>query len=754
LKVLRGWGADHVRLQLLKLPLIEREGREDFPDEIWKRIDAFIERASAAGLQVVLDFHEHGKFYPNDNWSPSAQSAWDDPARQQRLCSLWRSIARHYASDRKRILGYDILNEPHPPYTDVGYAAWNRVAAAVVKAIREVDSYHTVIVPCAGYGNPGGMKKLKAIDDPGIVYSVHMYVPHEFTEQGTRPQWPFGQSYPGTVGLGWDSKTPTFINRYYLEESMAPVREFQLREGARIWVGEFSARRDAPDGSAYRYLRDLLQWFEEYGWSWAYHAFRESSVWDLEQCEESSCRKRHPTTRRLELVKSFYRGEEPLSWRGLFGVHYSLKEPYAGTVRGAPLHQWGPALDVTDRQDHEGSTPVSGPFSGQTRYLDFTGKYQRHGSNDAVVEEAGRKDITILAFQGLKLGPQLDAETPVWQDVAYAEVLRYNSGRFARFPLRYWQIGNEINGIGHFNIFNYDLKKVNRWAYFNRPEQLEAYVQRYFAPTLAAVRRASLDAYGDANRVQVVVGSVANAYRSESRQWLNNLLSASIQAPHYSELNGKLVWQVADIFSFHYLVTRAAPDWETSLDYLYQRWIASGRMKGMWATEEHGAKGRGYVTVLRVAARWLHFWCHHPWQRDRGRCIFWGPDRPKPGGKGIEAVRDLGTFFRDDPLEEVSDQVRISGEGDLQCYAFMVRGASGTPRICMFLFPSGESEGTLHRIDAPWIRPGMQVRWVMASNDRPRIEESRVLERASLSMASPTVLRGATEDTMLVFFQQ
>ena len=58
------------------------------------------------------------------------------------------------------------------------------------------------------------------------------------------------------------------------------MRNFQLKYGARIYVGEFSAVRWAP--GADRYLEDCISIFEEYGWDWSYHAFRESKTWDVE----------------------------------------------------------------------------------------------------------------------------------------------------------------------------------------------------------------------------------------------------------------------------------------------------------------------------------------------------------------------------------------------------------------------------------------------------------------------------------------
>ncbi|MFC1852481.1 hypothetical protein ACFL27_19970 [candidate division CSSED10-310 bacterium] len=53
-----------------------------------------------------------------------------------------------------------------------------------------------------------------------------------------------------------------------------------------IYVGEFSAIRWAPDNSAYYYLRDVIELFEEYEWNWTYHAFREWHGWSVEHSED------------------------------------------------------------------------------------------------------------------------------------------------------------------------------------------------------------------------------------------------------------------------------------------------------------------------------------------------------------------------------------------------------------------------------------------------------------------------------------
>jgi hypothetical protein len=45
-----------------------------------------------------------------------------------------------------------------------------------------------------------------------------------------------------------------------------------------LYVGEFSVVNWAPGASGANYFRDLLEIFEEYGWGWAYHSYREEWI--------------------------------------------------------------------------------------------------------------------------------------------------------------------------------------------------------------------------------------------------------------------------------------------------------------------------------------------------------------------------------------------------------------------------------------------------------------------------------------------
>jgi len=109
-----------------------------------------------------------------------------------------------------------------------------------------------------------------------MVYSVQMYVPHQFTHQGVNssaaPRVGLSRTISGKV---WDKDAPRGV--------LQPVRDWQRDYGAQIYLGEFCAIRWKPDDSAYRYLRDGIDPFEEEGRDLSYHAFREWSGWSVER---------------------------------------------------------------------------------------------------------------------------------------------------------------------------------------------------------------------------------------------------------------------------------------------------------------------------------------------------------------------------------------------------------------------------------------------------------------------------------------
>lgn len=49
-----------------------------------------------------------------------------------------------------------------------------------------------------------------------------------------------------------------------------------------IYIGEFSCIRWAPNNSAYNYIRDCIEIFEEYNWDYDYYSFQTWNGWSVE----------------------------------------------------------------------------------------------------------------------------------------------------------------------------------------------------------------------------------------------------------------------------------------------------------------------------------------------------------------------------------------------------------------------------------------------------------------------------------------
>jgi len=295
----KDWKANHVRLQIFTAGVPEEAGEPEkpMPDYFPKKVDPVLRWCQELGLTVTLD--SHGAPGNPRDWSQ--RPLWQDFRWHENFARLWGQIARYYR-DNAAIVAYELLNEPNMsqqvPETP---SDWNALAKRLTKAIREADRRHTLITGPADWSNPQGFASLKPTGDPNTLYTFHMYLPHRFTHQGVFPQNPAGVVYPGRVdGQMWDKEA--------LRRAMQPAVDFQKKYNLpRLYVGEFSAIVWAPGDSAYRYLRDAISLFEEQGWDWAYHAYREWTGWSLEH-EGADREHLHPVgdTARLDLIKGYF----------------------------------------------------------------------------------------------------------------------------------------------------------------------------------------------------------------------------------------------------------------------------------------------------------------------------------------------------------------------------------------------------------------------------------------------------------------
>ncbi len=310
LKTLAGdWKANHVRWQLTWAGFpngpADTATVEEFNawiDEQCALLDKLLPELEKYGVRVTLDLHTPpGGRLPQKEGS--AMRLFQDPKLQDAFVAVWEKLARKY-KDAKPIWCYDILNEAVEGELPEGKGVlnWRDLALKTSKAIRKIDPVKAIVIEPAPWGDPNALEWFEPFDPkevPNVVYSVHIYVPHSFTHQGVYDS-PVGLVYPGEIdGKSWDLDQ--------IRKALRVPREFANDYGVAIYIGEFGSIRWAPDNSSYRYLNDCITVFEEEGWDWAYHAFREWDGWSVEHGSDKNDRKptTEPTDREL-LLRSWF----------------------------------------------------------------------------------------------------------------------------------------------------------------------------------------------------------------------------------------------------------------------------------------------------------------------------------------------------------------------------------------------------------------------------------------------------------------
>lgn len=310
----RDWNANLIRWQLI------RHGRPGQPSSLedydaWlegelKRLDAALSLCRRHGIYVVVDLHSPpGGKSTVSGYVGSDDRLFSDRAIQDKFVEVWRGIARRYRGVQA-IWGFDLANEPVEDFVEEGCDDWHDLAERTARAIREIDPERTIIVEAPPWGSPESLAEFTPISMPNVVYSAHMYVPGRFTHQGVHRKDQTPVSYPGEIdGKRWDKAA--------LEAALQPVIDFQRTYNVHIYIGEFSAIRWAPSGSACAYLRDVIEIFERHGWDWSYHAFREWNGWSVEHGPDRDDARpaAQPTDRQLLLRQWFGQNRKP-AWAG------------------------------------------------------------------------------------------------------------------------------------------------------------------------------------------------------------------------------------------------------------------------------------------------------------------------------------------------------------------------------------------------------------------------------------------------------
>lgn len=198
------------------------------------------------------------------------------------LLEFWKGFATEFKDDTT-IVAYDVLNEPNYAGRDPSKGtadAWTKdIFPAALAEIRSVNPDIWVITMPWPWGLAWGFVNMPHYDDPRVIYSFHIYSPHQYTHQGVRANADTrGKlTYPGML-KEYDTSPEVYWDANEYRKVVQPVIDFQKKYNARILIGEFGVVRWAPGRE--KYIADVIGIFDENGWDWLYHSFGEWSGWN------------------------------------------------------------------------------------------------------------------------------------------------------------------------------------------------------------------------------------------------------------------------------------------------------------------------------------------------------------------------------------------------------------------------------------------------------------------------------------------
>ncbi|MDA3930065.1 MAG: cellulase family glycosylhydrolase [Prolixibacteraceae bacterium] len=187
------WGFNSIRLpmhyNLFTLPIEDEPypGMDTWHNKGFHMVDDLLEWCKKNEMYLILDLHAapggQGKDANISDYDTTKPSLWESPENQRKTIALWKKLAKRYANE-PWMGAYDILNEPNWDFDNAGHKngcnctenelLWEFYGKAI-KAIREVDKNHIVVIEGNCWGNNYKGAPNPNSYDNNLVVSFHKY---------------------------------------------------------------------------------------------------------------------------------------------------------------------------------------------------------------------------------------------------------------------------------------------------------------------------------------------------------------------------------------------------------------------------------------------------------------------------------------------------------------------------------------------------------------------------------------------------
>jgi len=292
----------------VRLPFNYRHFESDFAPGQWlesgfRRLDDIIAICRKHNIWVLLDLHAAAGAQARDQNAGSAYGEayfWYYRTFMDRSVALWREIARRYRAE-PTVAGYNVLCEP---VTD-DLKKLNDVYAASIRAIREVDKDHMIVLDPNLWARDISSLEDRLFEDPQVVPALHHYYSETYAfERLTR--------YPDKI----DGKA---YDRAALAATMDGKHD-QRRIQRPVIAAEFGFYRPntQPFSVQLAITKDLVSIFEEKEWPWA--------MWCYKDVEHMGI-----VRPRMDTPWKVFLNSEPIS--GFLQKYADMEAPFTDAVR-------------------------------------------------------------------------------------------------------------------------------------------------------------------------------------------------------------------------------------------------------------------------------------------------------------------------------------------------------------------------------------------------------------------------------------
>jgi len=251
-KIIKDAGFDSVRIPCRWSNHALKEKPYTIDPNFFNRVDWAIENALKNNLYVMLNVHHYLEMNSDPN------------GNRERFLGLWQQIAEHYKSYSDSVL-FELLNEPGKALTA---ERWNDLLRKALAIVRISNPHRTVVIEPAGSGSIYSLQRLDiSEEDQNIIFSIHYYMPMEFTHQGAEWAGERSKAWMGTTWTATEAEKKAVVDNFNIAAAWAKENNRPIN------LGEFGAYEKADMASRAAWTVYVVKMAMELGWSFHYWEF-------------------------------------------------------------------------------------------------------------------------------------------------------------------------------------------------------------------------------------------------------------------------------------------------------------------------------------------------------------------------------------------------------------------------------------------------------------------------------------------------